>query len=83
MSTSPRSDDSAATRAALQRQRALKVGARVCILRKDLGSKWAARRNHNGRIVRIDGGYIDVRPMWWPRGRPPFELYECEIEVLP
>lgn len=67
--------------ASRDRNRAIKRGARVRITRTDLGSDWARRRNKNGRITRIDGGYIYVRPMWWKRGRV-FELYDNEIEPL-
>ncbi len=38
------------------------------------------RKNRNGRVIRRNGGYIYVRPMWcsWE-----VELYDNELQVLP
>ncbi len=71
----------------LQRQRSIRPGAQVRILRRDISDFEqrypTAKRRPHGRIVRIDGGYIYVRPNHgWARGRPPLELYDCEVEVL-
>lgn len=67
----------------LERQRLIRRGMKVRILRRDI---WEYRNWHSkrprGRIVRVNGGYIYVRPNRWPRNQPPLELYECEIEVL-
>ncbi len=66
----------------LQRQRSLKVGAKVRILRRDIYDfrNWGAKRRPRGIIRRVDGGYIYVKPNLWPRGT--LELYENEIEVV-
>ncbi len=60
----------------------LRRGTRVTILDREILSL-AHRKNRNGRVVRINGGYIYVRPMWWPRKRPALELYSNEIKILP
>lgn len=59
----------------------LQVGDRV-LLRgwRHLFGKQAPRRF--GHIERIDGGYIDVRPIGWPKKVMPFELYEGELRVV-
>lgn len=63
-------------------QRPIRRGTRVRITRADVFGLYH-RVNRTGRVVRVDGGYIYVRPMWWPRNRPPLELYDGEVEVLP
>lgn len=57
--------------------RAPRVGDRVRI-KHDI-ALLRHRKNKNGRIVRINGAYIDVQPMWctWVA-----ECYEGEIELL-
>jgi len=54
-----------------------KVGDRVRIL--DYLASLKHRKNKNGTITNINGGYILVRPMWckWE-----VELYRNEIEKL-
>ena len=55
-----------------------KKGNRVKILRKDI-FHLKHRRNRNGTITRVDGGYIYVRPTYvkWE-----IELYATEIERI-
>lgn len=67
----------------LQRQRLIRRGTQVRILRRDIWEyrNWRHKRPR-GRIVRVEGGYLYVRPNGWPRNRPPLELYTNEIEVL-
>ena len=56
----------------------LRVEDRVRILRSDI-YPLKHRKNRNGIITRIDGGYILVRPMWckWVT-----ELYPNEIRKI-
>lgn len=59
-------------------------GATVRILRRDIWEfrNWSVKRRPHGRIIRVNGGYIYVRPKAWKGNRPPLELYENEIEVI-
>ncbi len=68
----------------LERQRVTKVGAKVRILRRDIYEfrHWGAKRRPRGYVMRVDGGYIYVRPNVWKGPRHPLELYENEIEVI-
>jgi len=54
----------------------MKVGDKVNILRKDIFAL-KHRKNRNGFITHIDGGYVYVRPTWckWV-----IELYQHEIK---
>jgi len=56
----------------------MKKGDKVKILRKDIFAL-KHRKNRNGIITKIDGQYIDVRPMWckWI-----IELYPGEIKLI-
>ncbi len=56
----------------------IKVGDRVKILRKDI-APLRHRRNHNGVVTHVNGGYILVRPGWcnWEA-----ELHPDELRVL-
>lgn len=57
------------------------VGDRVLLRQwKHLFGKLKPRKF--GHIERIDGAYIYVRPVGWPKKYPPFELYEGELKVL-
>ena len=55
----------------------MRVGDRVRIKPEIFHLKH--RKNHNGIVTHINGGYILVRPMWcsWE-----VELYPNELEVL-
>lgn len=59
----------------------LRRGTKVLITRTDIFGMYH-RKNRNGRVTHVDGGYIYVRPMWWPKKRPALELYYNEIEIL-
>lgn len=61
----------------------LKRGAYVRILRRDIFEfrNWTKRRPR-GYVMRVDGGYVYVRPNAWKGPRHPLELYENEIEVI-
>lgn len=65
--------------------RPFKVGSLVRILRRDIWEfrNWGEARRPRGRITKVNGGYIYVRPTLWGKARrPALELYENEIEVL-
>jgi hypothetical protein len=56
----------------------MKKGDRVKILRKDI-FHLKHRTNRNGKVIKVDGEYVVVRPNWcsWE-----IELYSNELKLL-
>ena len=55
----------------------VKIGDRVRIIRRDMGSQFARRKNKNGRVVGINGAYYYIQLMWTPEWIA--ELYRYEF----